>query len=106
VLRSFRYGFGDRVARRLDAMTETRATEQAAKRASAMGTSASTALVLAKERKLEAGVKELGVRLRTVTATATVRDRGAWGKGAEAGGRVGLDRPVGRGPGAGRLPKR
>lgn len=105
VLRSFRYGFGDRVAKRLDAMTEARAAEQAAKRAAAMGASASTALVLAKERKLEEGVKGLGVRLRSVTATATIRDRQAWGKGAEAGGRVGLDRPVGTTPG-GRLPKR
>jgi hypothetical protein len=106
VLRSFRYGFGDRVAKRLDAMTEARAAQQAAQRAAAMGTSASTALVLAKERKLEEGVKGLGVRLRTVTSYATVRDRGAWGKGAEAGGRVGLDRPVGAAAGAGRLPKR
>ena len=33
------------------------------------------------------------------TVRATVRDRGAYGHGAAAGGRVGLGRPVGAGPG-------
>jgi hypothetical protein len=106
VLRSFRYGFGDRVAKRLDAMSAARSAEQAARREAAMGRSASTALVLAKERKVEEGFRGLGVRLRTVRSSATIRDKGAFGRGAEAGGRVGLDRPVGRGPGAGRLPGR
>jgi len=106
VLRSFRYGFADRVSKRLDAMAEERAQAQEARRAAAMGSSTSTALVLAKERKIEEGFRGLGVRLRTVYSSATVRDRGAYGKGAQAGGRVGLDRPVGAGPGAGRLPKR
>lgn len=106
VLRSFRYGFADRIARRLDAMSEERHQAQEARREAVMGRSASTALVLAKERKVEDGFRALGVRLRTVRTTATVRDRGAYGRGAEAGGRVGLDRPVGAGPAAGRLPKR
>jgi hypothetical protein len=106
VLRSFRYGFADRVAKRLDAMAEERAAAQAARRAEAMGASASTALVLAKECKVEEGFRGLGVRLRTVYSSATVRDGGAYRRGAEAGGRVGLDRPIGGGPGAGRLPRR
>ena len=106
VLRSFRYGFADRVAKRLDAMAEERARAQEARRAAAMGASASTALVLAKERKIEEGFRSLGVRLRTVQASATIRDRAAFGRGVEAGGRVGLDRPVGAGPGTGRLPRR
>lgn len=106
VLRSYRYGFADRIARRLDAMTEARGQAQEARRTAAMGASASTALVLAKEKKVEEGFRRLGVRLRTVRSTATVRDRGAYGRGAEAGGRVGLERPVGAGPAAARLPRR
>lgn len=106
VLRSFRYGFGDRVAKRLDAMSEGRHRVQEARREQAMGRTASTALVLAKEKKVEEGFRGLGVRLRTVRTTATVRDKGAYGRGAEAGGRVGLDRPVGAGAGTGRLPGR
>ncbi len=104
VLRSFRVGFADRVAARLEELgTHRRATEAAA-RAAAPATG--TALVLLKERKIEAAFEGLGVRLRTVTRSTVVRDRGAYGRGREAGGRVGLDRPVGAGPGAPRLPKR
>jgi hypothetical protein len=66
---------------------------------------ASTALVLAKEKKVEEGFRGLGVRLKTVYSTATVRDRGAYGRGQAAGGRVGLDRPLGAGPSAGKLPR-
>lgn len=105
-LRSFRIGFADRVAARLEELgAARRATEQAA--ASAMQSGASgTALVLLKERKIEDGFRALGVRLRTVTRSTVVRDRGAYGRGREAGGRVGLERPLGAGPAAGRLPKR
>lgn len=106
VLRSYRYGFADRVAKRLDAMSAERHHAQEARRAESMGRSASTALVLAKERKVEEGFRGLGVRLRTVRTTATVRDKGAFGRGAEAGGRVGLNRPVGAGGGTPRLPGR
>jgi hypothetical protein len=104
-LRSFRIGFADRLAARLDELgSHRRAAEQAAQ-AGAVRTGASgTALVLLKERKIEDGFRALGVRLRTVTRSAVVRDRGAYGRGREAGGRVGLDRPVGAGPAAGRLP--
>ena len=107
VLRSFRYGFADRVAKRLDAMVGER--QQAAelrRQASPATPGGSTALVLAKERKVAEGLRGLGVRLRTVTSTATIRDRGAYGHGAAAGGRVGLGRPVGAGPGTGRLPRK
>jgi hypothetical protein len=45
------------------------------------------------------------VRLRNVQASVTVRDRGAFGHGAAAGGRVGLNRPVGGGAGGGALPR-
>jgi hypothetical protein len=102
ILRSFRYGFADRVAKRLDAMTEQRAAAANARRAAAApeGRATSTALVIAKEKKLEEGFRGLGIRLRSVSSTVTVRDKGAYGRGAEAGGRVGLDRPVGAGPGA------
>lgn len=96
VLRSFRYGFADRVARRLDAMVGERQAAAELRRAAAP---AGTALVLAKARKVDEGMRGLGIRLRTVTSSATVRDRGAYGHGAAAGGRVGLGRPVGAGPG-------
>jgi hypothetical protein len=107
VLRSFRYGFADRVARRLDAMADERHAMQERRREAERGREASRALVLAKERKLEEGVRGLGVRLRTVKSNATVRDRNAFGRGAEAGGRVGLDRPMhGAAAAPGRLPGR
>ncbi|HYZ32844.1 MAG TPA: DUF2786 domain-containing protein [Crenalkalicoccus sp.] len=105
VLRSFRYGFAERVAKRLDALADERAAALAAKRAAAVGASASRALVLAKERKVEAAFAELGVKLRTISRSATVRDGGAFRHGAAAGSRVGLNRPVGAAPGA-RLPRR
>jgi hypothetical protein len=62
--------------------------------------------VLLKERKIEDGFRSLGVRLRTVTRSTVVRDKDAYGRGREAGGRVGLDRPVGAGPATGRLPRK
>jgi hypothetical protein len=97
ILRSFRYGFADRVARRLDALANER--QQAAEARRAAAPAGGTALVLAKAKKVEEGFRGLGVRLRSVTSSATVRDRGAYGHGAAAGGRVGLGRPVGAGPG-------
>jgi len=106
-LRSFRYGFADRVGKRLEAMTEDRLAAAEARRDAAPATAAtSTALVLARERKVEEGFRTLGVRLRTVYSTATVRDRGAYGSGAEAGARVGLGRPVGAGAPAKTLPRK
>lgn len=105
-LRSFRYGFADRLGKRLEELIAAR--EQAAEarraaagpaRATATATATATALVLAKEKKVEEGFRGLGVRLKTVYSTATVRDRGAYGRGQAAGGRVGLERPVGAGPG-------
>ncbi|MCB4820621.1 DUF7168 domain-containing protein [Roseicella aerolata] len=102
-LRSFRYGFADRLGKRLEAMTADRDLAAEARRAAAPPdrASASTALVLAKEKKVEEGFRTLGVRLKTVYSTATVRDRGAYGRGQAAGGRVGLERPLGQGSGAG-----
>jgi hypothetical protein len=100
-LRSFRLGFGDRIASRLDELAEHRKSSEQAARAQPGATG--TALVLLKERKIEQEFKQLGVRLRTVTRSAVVRDRGAYGRGREAGGRVGLDRPVGAGPGTARI---
>lgn len=107
VLRSFRYGFADRLSKRLDEMADARAAAMAERRAAAdaaaapdgVRAGASTALVVAKERKLDEAFRTLGVRLRTTYSSATVRDRGAFRSGAEAGGRVGLERPVGAGPG-------
>lgn len=100
ILRSFRYGFADRVAKRLDAMADERQQAVEARRAAATTRpAAGTGLVLAKAKKVEEGLRGLGVRLRTVTSTATIRDRGAYGDGRDAGGRVGLGRPVGAGAG-------
>jgi hypothetical protein len=94
VLRSFRIGFADRIAARLEELgSHRRATEQAAH--AAQKTSGGTSLMVIKERKIEEGFRALGVRLRTVSRSTVVRDRGAYGKGREAGGRVGLDRPMG-----------
>ncbi|WP_237217615.1 hypothetical protein, partial [Falsiroseomonas oryziterrae] len=105
-LRSFRIGFADRVAARLEELgSHRRATEQAAQAEAARQGSAGTALVLLKERKIEQEFRGLGVRLRTVTRSTAIRDRGAYGRGREAGGRVGLDHPVGGGATA-RLPRR
>jgi hypothetical protein len=100
VLRSFRYGFADRLSKRLDELADARAAAMAERRAADGAGSRSTALVVAKERKLNEAFRGLGVRLRTTWSSATVRDRGAFRSGAEAGGRVGLERPVGAGPGA------
>ena len=99
-LRSFRYGFADRVGKRLDGMADERAAAAAVRQRAAAPAAgpARGALVLAKEKKVEEGVRALGVRLRSVYASATVRDRGAYGRGAEAGGRVGLNRPLKTGP--------
>ena len=91
-LRSFRLGFGDRIAVRLDELAAHRRASEAAARAPAASTG--TGLVLLKEQRIEEGFRGLGVRLRTVTRSAVVRDRGAWGQGRAAGERVGLDRPV------------
>lgn len=100
-LRSFRIGFGDRVAARLEELgAHRRAAEAAARAPAATGTS----LVLLKERKIEDGFRGLGVRLRTVSRSTVVRDRGAFGHGQKAGGRVGLDRPVGAGAAGRALP--
>jgi len=89
-LRSFRYGFASRVAARLDALALEREGAGAAQPTAPGG----RALVLAKARKLDAGVAALGVRLRTVRSRATVRDPGAFGRGEAAGERVGLERPI------------
>ncbi len=94
VLRSYRYGFAARVTERLDAMSDARRAAAAPAR-----TSSGTALVVVKQRMLDDGLKQLGVRLRSVTSYATVRDKGAYGLGHAAGGRVGLDRPVGQASG-------
>ena len=94
VLRSFRLGFADRVAQRLTEMSDEQ--ERAAETARAAQPTG-TALVLLKEQKLDEGFAALGIRLRSVTRSTVVRDRGAFGRGQDAGGRVGLDRPVGSG---------
>jgi hypothetical protein len=102
VLRSFRYGFADRVGKRLDAMAREREKTEARHQATSTG----TALVLVKQDIIQEKFRGLGVTLRTVYSTATVRDRGAYSRGAEAGGRVGLRRPVEGGAGGGTLPRR
>ncbi len=101
VLRSFRYGYADRVSKRLDAMAQEREATIAAQQAARAG----TALVLVKQSIIQEKFRSLGINLRSVSATATVRDRGAYGHGAAAGGRVGLHTPVGGGAAGGALPR-
>jgi hypothetical protein len=106
VLRSFRYGFADRLGKRLDAMAREREAVEMRNQTMSSG----TALVVVKQRIIEERFSGLGVRLRTVYSTAIVRDRGAYGHGAAAGGRVGLHRPMpgggSFGAGGGALPRR
>jgi hypothetical protein len=102
-LRSFRYGFAERVSRRIaDLAAHRRAAEEAARTPTASG----TALVLVKRRIIADGFRELGIRLRTSYTTRTVRDGMAYRNGMEAGGRVNLERPVGGAGGAPSLPRR
>ena len=94
-LRSFRYGFAERVADRLDEIADhrTAAVAAAGRGAAAPG----TALVVAKEKRITTAFRDLGIRLVSRTTTRRVRDGTAYRHGKEAGGRVGLDRPVGAG---------
>ncbi len=96
-LRSFRYGFAERVSERLEEFARHRRETAAAAQAT---TSTGTALVIAKERQVHAAFKDLGIRLVSRSTTRRVRDGTAFRHGQEAGGRVGLDRPVGAGAGA------
>jgi hypothetical protein len=98
VLRSFRLGFASRVAARLGELAEARQRSQEGVRAST-----GTALVLVKQQRIAEGFRGLGLRLRTVHREATIRDRGAWGAGRQAGERVSLERPVGAAQGGGTL---
>ncbi len=102
-LRSFRYGFAERVSKRIAHLAaHRRAAEEAARTPTASG----TALVLVKRRIIAEGFRELGIRLRTSYTTRTVRDGTAYRNGMEAGGRVNLERPVGSAGGAPPLPRR
>jgi hypothetical protein len=90
-LRSFRYGFAERVSKRIsDLAAHRRATQEAARTPATSG----TALVLVKQRLIAEGFRDLGIRLRTSYTTRTVRDGAAYRNGMDAGGRVKLDRPV------------
>ncbi|MBW6396892.1 DUF2786 domain-containing protein [Roseomonas sp. HJA6] len=102
-LRSFRYGFAERVSTRIE---EFAAHRRAAEEAARQPTSTGTALVLVKEQIIAEGFGELGIRLRTSYTTRTVRDGAAYRKGVEAGGRVNLQRPVRGAGGTMRLPGR
>jgi len=102
-LRSFRYGFAERVSKRIE---ELAARRRAAEEAASMPTSSGTALVLVKERIVADSFRELGIRLRTSYTTRTVRDGAAYRKGMEAGGRVSLERPLRGAGGAASLPGR
>jgi hypothetical protein len=102
VLRSFRYGFASRVTSRLEEMAAQRERAEATQAPTATG----TALVVVKQRLIEERFRGLGVRLRTVYSSMTVRDGAAYRHGAEAGGRVGLNKPVGGGGGPASLPRK
>lgn len=101
-LRSFRYGFAERVSARME---ELAAQREAAEAAARQPTSTGTALVVVKERRIEDAFRELGIRLRSRSTTRRVADRGAYRQGQQAGGRVSLERPVGATPGR-TLPRR
>ncbi|NKC31240.1 DUF2786 domain-containing protein [Falsiroseomonas selenitidurans] len=101
-LRSFRYGFAERVAARMDELAAHRRQAAAAAQANSTG----TALVLVKEQRLAEAFRGLGIRLRSRTTTRRVADGAAYRHGMEAGGRVGLERPVGQGGGTRALPRR
>ena len=90
-LRSFRYGFAERVSARIaELAAHRRASRQAARTPGGSG----TALVVVKQRLVNEGFRTLGIRLRTTYTTRTVRDGGAYRTGIEAGGRINLERPV------------
>ncbi len=95
-LRSFRYGFAERVSERLEEIARHRREAAATAKAT---TSTGTALVVAKEKRVQEAFRELGIRLVSRSTTRRVRDGAAFRHGQEAGGRVGLDRPVGAGAG-------
>jgi hypothetical protein len=102
-LRSFRYGFAERVSKRIeDLAAHRRAAEDAARMTTATG----TALILVKRQIIAKGFAGLGIRLRTSYTTRTVRDGAAYRNGMEAGGRVNLERPVGGAAAAPSLPRR
>lgn len=102
-LRSFRYGFAERVSARLDEIAEHR---EAAEAAAQQPGSTGTALVVAKERRIEDAFRDLGIRLRSRSTTRRVSDRGAYRQGQAAGGRVSLERPVGAAASGRMLPRR
>jgi hypothetical protein len=91
-LRSFRYGFAERVADRLDEIARHRQEAEAAGRE---GAGSGTALVVAKEKRVAEAFRDLGIRLVSRSTTRLVRDGTAFQHGKAAGGRVGLERPVG-----------
>ncbi|NKE45093.1 DUF2786 domain-containing protein [Roseomonas frigidaquae] len=101
-LRSFRYGFAERVSARME---EIAAHREAAEAAAQQPGSTSTALVVVKERRIEEAFRDLGIRLRSRSTTRRVSDRGAYRQGQQAGGRVSLERPVGAGAGRRVLPR-
>ncbi|MBU8544193.1 MULTISPECIES: DUF2786 domain-containing protein [Roseomonadaceae] len=101
-LRSFRYGFAERVSERMDELAAQRQASMTTPAASGGG----TALVVAKEKRVAEAFRDLGIRLRSRTTTRRVSDNAAFRQGAAAGGRVALERPVGAGAGTPRLPGR
>jgi hypothetical protein len=82
------------------------AAERERAEAAAKSGQAGTDLVVVKEQIIRDRFKALGIRLRSASSSYTVRDGGAFRSGAEAGGRVGLGRPVpGSGSGGRTLPR-
>lgn len=115
-MRSFRYGFGSRVCGRLEQLAEERRTSEDTARlarapaaqsqsmaAGAQEKPAGTSLVLVKQVVIEEAFKDLGVKLVSRSSYRRIRDGKAYSHGQAAGGRVGLNRPVGAGPGSGRI---
>ncbi len=105
-LRSFRYGFAERVSERMDELAAHRQASMTTAGAAGGAAGGGTALVVAKEKRVAEAFRDLGIRLRSRTTTRRVSDNAAFRQGAAAGGRVALERPVGAGAGTPRLPGR
>lgn len=94
---SFAHGYATRVSERLRAMKATRDKEMeevVAAAASPAGSKTGTALIVLKGQIIEEEFDKLGVKLRTLSSSKSIRDDLAYYHGDAAGGRVNLNRPV------------
>jgi uncharacterized protein DUF2786 len=86
VIKGFVLGCTDRISLRLNELCEQPASQAT--------TSNATALVVTKQAAVDAKMKELGIKIRTVGASWTGRDEGAYSAGNAAGSRASFGRPM------------